>query len=72
MKRVITITMDIGSDYQAKVSTKITEDEKPKVEWTVQQGVSTALVMVEQAKALLEQLNDYGIDCLRKQKEEQK
>lgn len=66
MKRVITITMDIDeSTYLAKVTQVITEDGKEKKEWTPPQGVSTALVCIEVAKRLLEDLNDFMIDGLK-------
>lgn len=73
MKRVITITMDIDeSTHNAKISSVITEDGKEKKEWTPPQGVSTAIALMEIAEKLLEDLNDYMLDALRKGKEEQK
>ena len=73
MKRVITITMDIDeSNYFAQITTNIKEDGKPKKEWTMPQGISTALILVEQARRLLYDMNEYSIDTLLKNKEEQK
>ena len=73
MKRIITITMDIDeSTHNAKVSRVVTEDGIEKTEWTPPQGVSTAIVLMEIAEKLLEDLNDYMLDALRKGKEEQK
>lgn len=67
MKRVITITMDIDeSTFNAKVSRVVTEDGIEKKEWTPPQGVSTAIALMEMAEQLLEDLNDYMLDTLKK------
>lgn len=72
MKRVITITMDIDeSTHQAKVYSQIKEDGKVKKEWTAPQGVSTALVLIEAGQKMLGDVNDFMIDCLKKDRSQE-
>lgn len=72
MKRIIKITMDINEDtHAAEVSSVVTENGKIKKEWTPPQGVSTALALIESARALLNDLNDYMIDVLKQKTEEE-
>ena len=69
MKRVITITMDIDeSNHKAVITPDVTEDGKPKEKWTVVEGISTALALIEAAKHQMTEMNEFLISKMEGQK----